>query len=377
MFLMNKDKKLARLEVYKDKDGYEKVAYLEKFTQLPFWLDNIDMWFRERMSVGRIHIGQIYDAAGIVDINSFIELCNAASINDTLWIKEENSNKSWEQVNLFKLKFNASLATYCISGEGLLDNRAIRRFRSPEYTTVGSYDKCWKRENGAIILWKKGLEKWSEASGNEPLSEYYSSIIERDILGLTEYRDYIPYEVMRYDDKYLISKCKCFTSEDIGFIPMYLVENNTFSTENFMTTMYSINKYSGDLFRRMAVLDYITLNTDRHIGNFGCLIDNHTLEIKRMAPIFDNNLALYPKVPIIDKELANIISDLRLLRPRYENSFKDILNIVLDDNIKNTIRKRFYNWKGFNSICLPDISNQGIQLMNLITKSRINNILKR
>ena len=33
-------------------------------------------------------------------------------------------------------------------------------------------------------------------------------------------------------------------------------------------------------------------NTDRHLGNFGALIDNDTISVIRMAPVFDNNRSL-------------------------------------------------------------------------------------
>lgn len=368
--LMNKDKQIASVFIYKDQDGYEKLAYHSKYIQIPFWLENIDLWIRERIAVGRIHIGRICDAANIRDIESFIDVCNAASINDSLWIKKENASTTWEQVNLYKNEFNTVIADYALSGTGELNSNIINKLRSPEYTTLGSYDKCWKREGGDIVLWKKGLEKWSEASGNESFSEYYSSLIARDILGLKEYRDYIPYTVHRYDEKYYISKCKCFTTEDIGFIPMYLVCNTSFDIKEFLGIMESINKYSADLYRKMIVLDYITMNVDRHVGNFGCLIDNNTLEIKRMAPIFDNNLGLYPKLPILDKTMQDIISDLRLLTPKYETSFKSMLNVVINDNIRNTIK----TWSGFKRT--DGISLERIEVMNIITMSRLRNILK-
>ena len=39
-----------------------------------------------------------------------------------------------------------------------------------------------------------------------------------------------------------------------------------------------------DDFRRMIVLDALILNTDRHMGNYGFMVDNDTMQIKRMAP---------------------------------------------------------------------------------------------
>ena len=46
--------------------------------------------------------------------------------------------------------------------------------------------------------------------------------------------------------------------------------------------------------KKMFVLDAVIMNTDRHKNNFGFLIDNRTLEIQGMAPLFDHNLALLP-----------------------------------------------------------------------------------
>ena len=44
-------------------------------------------------------------------------------------------------------------------------------------------------------------------------------------------------------------------------------------------------------------------NTDRHLGNFGALIDNDTMSITRMAPVFDNNRSL--RFDMDDDQLKN------------------------------------------------------------------------
>ncbi|GFI10984.1 hypothetical protein IMSAGC007_03456 [Lachnospiraceae bacterium] len=49
-----------------------------------------------------------------------------------------------------------------------------------------------------------------------------------------------------------------------------------------------------DLFRRMIAADAVTVNPDRHYGNFGFLICNDTFEKIKMAPVFDYNLAMAP-----------------------------------------------------------------------------------
>ena len=47
-----------------------------------------------------------------------------------------------------------------------------------------------------------------------------------------------------------------------------------------------------DAFVDMIVFDTVILNTDRHFGNFGFMVDNHTNEICAPAPLFDHGLSL-------------------------------------------------------------------------------------
>lgn len=65
--------------------------------------------------------------------------------------------------------------------------------------------------------------------------------------------------------------------------------------------MESINKQH---FAQMVVIDYLLSNTDRHLENFGFLVDNRTNTIIDMAPLYDHNQALIADV------LGNNVSDL-------------------------------------------------------------------
>ncbi len=60
-----------------------------------------------------------------------------------------------------------------------------------------------------------------------------------------------------------------------------------------------LNHYQGlgntcyDELCSMLVFDAVIYNDDRHFGNFGLMRDNHTGEILRPAPIFDNGYSLF------------------------------------------------------------------------------------
>lgn len=363
---MNKDVVLARVEIIKDMDNIEKLVYIDIYKRIPKWLMNINDWINERIASSRIHIGRLYDESNIVDLMSFINVCNCTSLSDTLWIKGEQDKVSWKSVSLFRNKFNIRNSEISLNG---FSKVGFSRDRSPEYTTLGAYDKCWKRDGKEIVLLKKSSEKYSEGSGNEAFSEYYSNIVCRDSIGLNSGKDYIDYSISRYGINHYISKCKCFTNERYGFIPISLIADDSYSIEYFNRLMANINSYSHKLYMEMVTLDYITMNTDRHVGNFGCIIDNDSLKVIRMAPIFDNNLALYPRLGILDKGIKDIREDLSELRPKYSKSFEDELSVV----VRGGLRLKLRNIK-FNRI--PGISEERVKLMEMVTNERIDLVNK-
>ena len=64
--------------------------------------------------------------------------------------------------------------------------------------------------------------------------------------------------------------------------------------------MKAVRKYYeqlGEEFERalneMLAFDAIVCNTDRHLGNFGVLVDSHTNKIIAPAPLFDHGNALF------------------------------------------------------------------------------------
>ena len=372
--LLNKNKLLGELTITQDEDGIQKFLWVTRYEEIPYWLEDINNWISERIAVGRVHIGRLYDALNIHNISTFIHVCNAASLMDTLWIKEASSDITWERVNLFKNKFNTSISSIALSGD-TIKLSGLNKFRSPEYTTLGSYDKCWKRENGNIVLVKKGLEKYSEGSGNEPFSEYYASYLLKNLLGLEPYRDFVPYTVSRYNESYFVSKCTCFTSEKYGMIPMSLADVNRYSTEDFLKFMHKLNPYSEWLFRWMSVFDFISLNPDRHVGNIGLIIDNDTLNIVRMAPIFDNNLSFYPKITILDRPLNRISASLSEIKPKYDINFGETLQQVLTRDMINQLEKMYTHWKNNKFTRVEGISQERIDIMNKVTKLKVEKIL--
>ena len=114
-----------------------------------------------------------------------------------------------------------------------------------------------------------------------------SSIIAQEIIEDKS----IPYDIVKFKDK-LCSKCKLFTDKNTGFIPFYkfINPNKHYSMKEILDICKKMN--CENEFRTMIFIDSVVFNQDRHLGNFGFLIDNETQQIKEFAPLFDYNLSM-------------------------------------------------------------------------------------
>ena len=101
----------------------------------------------------------------------------------------------------------------------------------------------------------------------------------------------VKYTLKKYDGR-VISDCKIFTSQDYGYRPIALFYKEKLTLPKLLEIYRDFN--SEDAFRRMVVADCITLNSDRHFGNFGFLVNNETFERTVLNPCFDFNMAFVP-----------------------------------------------------------------------------------
>ena len=98
----------------------------------------------------------------------------------------------------------------------------------------------------------------------------------------------------------------------------------------------------GDRFRRMMVLDALILNIDRHLGNFGLLIDNDTLKPLGMAPVFDHNRSMLFNLDD-ERFMSQNMETLIDIYPRLMGEFNLNANDMLTDEIRNDLK----NLSGF------------------------------
>lgn len=213
---------------------------------------------------------------------SIIRVSKGLSLNDCYWIVEEGFDGTYDAYNLYDNRFSQVLALIAFTGYGSSVRSSLAS--CPEFTTNGMLPKCWRRKDGKIWLYKGGTSGASN-TGNEPYSEYYAAQI-ADVLGVNA----ISYSLSKWEGE-LCSVCRLFTSKAYSFLPV-----GRMVTDGGMDAVRKYCQNLGqeflDAFNDMLVFDAVIINTDRHFGNFGFMVDNKENEIVAPAPLFDHGNAL-------------------------------------------------------------------------------------
>lgn len=296
----------------------------------PFCFEDIGTWVENRRAPKhRSHIKELLEKCGCNDLEGFIRFGYCAGLNDTFWIRPEEINLRWDDISLYRNEFDENIARLAF-GTGLMGEEFTST--TPELVTDGTFPKCWKRFDNEVFLLKQGSSGASN-TGREPFSELYAYLLSKEICD-----NPLPYELIRFHGK-LASKCKLFTTEDIGYTPALSFLGKNTSLEEMLSFFKGIG--AEDHFKQMIVLDALTLNTDRHLKNFGFLYDNNTMDIIGMAPVFDNNLSLCPFAEISD------LKDLDRYMPTRQCAIGDGFNESAIKCLTPDLKEKLYQLRSF------------------------------
>ena len=211
----------------------------------------------------------------------------------------------------------------------------------------------------------------------EPINEWLvSQICERLKF------DYCNYTVDKSDNK-LISKCKNFINENEEIITAYEIFNSKKKSndendfEHYIKILEEHNiKDARKQLENMFLIDYIVMNIDRHMKNFGVIRNVETLEWERVTPIFDTGECM---------ECDKLFSEINFKDGRCKfftntnKKFSDLLNYidikkfdlsVLRD-IPDKFKEKLTQYKKYT-----DMTEERIEKLYLGLKYRISSLEK-
>ena len=311
--LMNQNTNVLKFEFDSELNVITKIDKIYDLDYAPLNIKNIleekrtielNNWFNDRgIPVYRDNAKEILDMFNINNVKELINRDYALSVSDQYWFKPEKMDIEWKNINYFDKEYDSisfADATYGIgAGNSLKQSGASNHDRTPNNTSNGQLRKVWIKKEGDNYLYKGA----GTIHNFEPINEVLASRI-CEILEVP----FVEYELdvihgRRQDT--LVSVCKCAIDKTEEIIPACII-----LTEEADKITKTINDYytylkilqsnnvpnAEEYLQKMFILDYIMLNEDRHLNNFGIIRDVQTLEWKRICPIFDTGRSMNTNV---------------------------------------------------------------------------------
>lgn len=323
---------------------------------IPSWRDKLDLLLHR------------------LDINVPEELLDKAfglSLSDQYWLKPVDFDVKYDDINFFDNDFDYSEFMEASLSKNSKTITRETSLKTPNNTTDGMLKKAWIIEDGTRYLLKSGYRNEILQPFNEALA---SEICKR--LGF----NHVEYTLDIYKD-IVVSKCPCFITKDTELITCYQIRNNMIrhdSEEDYEDYIKLLEvkgiKDAREQMENMYILDFLIMNEDRHLNNFGIIRDVNTLKWLSVAPIFDNGMAL--NVPYYSEEEVVIAGEGRLF---YEvKKFDEIIKVVKDikridisklEDLPEWLDNLLHKYKD-----ITKMSDKRIQLLCILLNRQINKL---
>ena len=258
-----------------------------------------DWWVERSIPASRSGVREALETLGISDTKSLLVRCCGLSLSDQYWICPKGSGLTWDDINFFVNAFSEDIGDILF---GTVKKSNAINFSSPDSTSDGNLKKRWKIMNGIRCLVKGGSNPYRQQPLNEVIA---TKIMERLHIPC------VPYTVT-WNKGAPYSVCADFVDENTELVPAWRIFQTKKQPNDLSVYQHFVNCAEAlgipnvvPFLDRMIVLDYLILNEDRHLNNFGALRNAETLEWLGMAPIYDSGSSLgYDKtIPLMkDRE---------------------------------------------------------------------------
>ena len=251
---------------------------------------NLSKWFQGRgIPSWRDKLDILLHRLNIIAPSELLDKSFGLSLSDQYWLKPINTSISYDDINFFDNDFDYTEFLEASLSKNSNSIVSALSLNTPNNTTDGMLRKAWIIENGIRYLLKSGYKNELLQPFNEVLA---SEICDR--LGF----DHVKYTLDTYKDT-VVSKCPCFITKNTELITCHQIRNNMDrydSTKDYEEYIKILEEHgivdARTQMENMFILDFLIMNEDRHLNNFGIIRDVNTLKWLKCAPIFDNGQSL-------------------------------------------------------------------------------------
>jgi len=299
LLLLSKDIPIARIKsgILEPIDSSRLPLFLRRTGDVKTWLESraIDGHrTNSRLLKKALRLEHKDDLSTVLSVN-------AVTITDNFWVKSiDDIVTNYGDVS-FKENMFDELALI-----GDVNSFDRPPSKTPELTNTGSFEKCWRLENGEWWMYKAGKQE-----------ELFSELMAYHI------GKALGYPMAEYETAGNFIKSRDFTvSASVDFEPAASIIGDVQDYIKIYEALKEISEDIAEQYVNMCYFDGLIFNMDRHEYNFGILRNSDTGEILSLAPFFDHNIALISRGYPSNAPGDALISDFTLLLHHSDMSFR-------------------------------------------------------
>lgn len=248
--------------------------------------DLMKKWWAARcVPATRKAMQEVIRLAGCETSGEYLAKNLSLSMTDSYWICPIEADLKWEDVNLRKTG---------ITMGGRIPYRNTTSY-DPNASLTGQMEKYWDLSYKPPQLIKTAGMHY----GQQALNEQFAANLHKAQGGVFPYVEYSVQETADGDRKVV---CPAFTSETIEFVPaMEVLDSEKVPNDESMYDAYIRicsdhgldREYISDYLDYQTLSDFVIMNTDEHMMNFGVLRNADAPGLTGTAPIFDSGNSMY------------------------------------------------------------------------------------
>lgn len=295
--LMHKDIPVASLEYDEITGVFIKVYDVINQAHLPVGVPMINgladrrelhaWWMARAIPTSRMGLKEALEKMNVANTAEMLGKSFGLNLSDQYWLLPDEINLKWNDINFFENEFSEDIGNILV---GLKHDLNHINYMSPDVASDGWLKKKWRIIGGERILFKGG----SGSNHQEPYNEVLATAI-MNRLGI----DCAQYTLTLIGNN-PYSACKDFITAETELVTAHNIiravkkPNNSSIYEHYIDCCkeFGITDIQ-DKINQMLTLDFIIVNEDRHLNNFGLIRNAQTLEYISAAPIYDNGTSMW------------------------------------------------------------------------------------
>ncbi len=201
---------------------------------------------------------------------------HCVSLTDVYWTREVGERISFEEVNLYDNHLINAMVEVSLRGKNptVTNQELTVQAFAPDLATKGVFPKAWLRTEDGFLLLKDGGEE----------------VVRKEVLASEICQCFDIPQVRYWLDSFEeepVSACKLITSKEFSMMTKKAYE--IFTLNQGLDVIEECIALDPIAYHGMNILDYLTGNTDRHMENWGVLVDNTTNKPVGLHPLMDFN----------------------------------------------------------------------------------------